>query len=74
MKEFILDWCKENNVAAYIFTPYQTRLKLKGITVDIFWKNMRYHIIKHPVLPAGPKERGDINDAEVFLESIFNNY
>lgn len=82
LEKVVDTWCNENNVGVHQFTAQHIRLNTGGspnmglniITVDVYLKSKRYHVIKHPVLPAGPNERGDIGNIEVFLESMFNNY
>lgn len=67
IKQKMISWCQDKDVSFKHLTDYQCRFFTERIIVDIYWKNMRYHIIKHPVLPYGPLERGDIKDINIFF-------
>ncbi len=71
MKEKVKRWCNRNGIAHQDLTAYQTRLsKTNVIVCDIFWVNMRYHVIKHPLAEAVQK-RGEAT-REIFNAIFFD--
>lgn len=73
MKEQVILWCDEEDVVFTNLTPYQSRL-IKGLVVcDIYWKRMRYHLIRHTEGDMIQK-RGNVGEVDLFLESVFSNY
>lgn len=69
-KKEITDWCSQQNVSMQDLTPYQCRLSKGVIVCDVYWKRMRYHLIKHTE-ESMIQQRGEITDGSIFLESVF---
>lgn len=59
--EALETYCKNNSIQLETLTPYQLRITKGNITIDIFPKSNKYHIIKPE------QKRGQFRNIIVFL-------